>query len=515
METSKSKNISEMEFTNKDSDVNVRTKSETEKEKKLTIIQKIKMIKEFFTVEPFLLCYILPMMILSITVQKFNTEKACLADLNYSQEICDQIQQGVSSDNDTTSVLLEASEVAIDINTWKEPLTKFVPAVLMLNVGAWSDRTGNRKALMMVPIFGDFLASLGYLLSTYYFIEWPLWITALIEALCSTFTGGLVIAISGAYSYVADVTTPESRTFRIGLVAVIVTLGIPVGTSVGGILTESIGYYGTFGVGSTLYLLGFIYAYFRIHDVKRVKEEGSCGTKFMNFLHPRNFWDTFSLLARSRGRRLVQIFAIIWAHIIINGPVIGESSVLYFYTLIRYQMEIVEFSLFTTYVILLGTAGTLIAVGLFSKKMKLHDAILGIIATFSKVIGAFVYAFAPDKTWLYTAAVLDMFGNSGVTAIRSLGTKVVDVNSVGKMCSLIGFVDAIIPIVAVPLYSQVWNNTRDWFPGAIYVLGGALTVPDFLIFVILYMIYKKEEKDIAKNINTKEMYAYENDVTAL
>ncbi|XP_053614632.1 proton-coupled folate transporter-like [Plodia interpunctella] len=509
------KNISEMTYTNKARDINVSGNGENKNAEKLTLIDKIRKIKDFFTVEPFLLCYILPMMILSITVQKFNTEKACRSDLSYSQEICDHIQEGDFTNNDTISILEEASKVAIDVTTWKEPLTKFVPAILMLNIGAWSDRTGNRKALMMVPIFGDFLASLGYLLATYYFVEWPLWITGLIEALCSTFTGGLVIAISGAYSYVADVTSPETRTFRIGIVAVIVTLGIPAGTSIGGILTESIGYYGTFGIGSTLYFLGFIYAYFKIHDVSRVKEEGSCGTKFMNFLHPRNFWETFSLLALSRGRRLAQILLVICAHIIINGPVIGESSVLYFYTLIRYKMEIVEFSLFNTYTILLGTAGTAIAVGIFSKALKLHDTILGMIATTSKVLGTFVYAFAPDRTWLYVAAVLDMFGNSGVTAIRSLGTKVVDPDSVGKICSLIGFVDAIIPIVAVPIYSQLWNSTLDWFPGAIYVLGGVLTMPDFLIFIALYVIHKKQESDTVKNANSKEMYAYENDVTAL
>lgn len=62
----------------------------------------------------------------------------------------------------------------------------------------------------------------------------------------------------------------------------------------------------------------------------------------------------------------------------------------------------------------------------------MHDTILGIIATASKTISSFVYGLAPTKQWYYSGPAFDFFGNSGVTAIRSLGTKVVDPENVGK-----------------------------------------------------------------------------------
>lgn len=53
----------------------------------------------------------------------------------------------------------------------------------------------------------------------------------------------------------------------------------------------------------------------------------------------------------------------------------------------------------------------------------------------------------------------------------------------GKMCSLIGFVETLIPVIYIPLYSKLFSNTVETFPGAVYILGGTMTVPAFIIFM--------------------------------
>lgn len=62
----------------------------------------------------------------------------------------------------------------------------------------------------------------------------------------------------------------------------------------------------------------------------------------------------------------------------------------------------------------------------------MNDSFLGIIATACKTASSFVYGAAQTKYWFYTGPIFDFFGNSGSTAIRSLGTKVVDPDKVGK-----------------------------------------------------------------------------------
>ncbi|CAH0764416.1 unnamed protein product [Diatraea saccharalis] len=426
-----------MELQTDISDVKVNSEVEDKKEKEkakepFSLSKFIEKCFTFFTVEPYLLCYILPSIICSVGVQKLNMEKACRVDLNYTIDVCTKVVNGDTSDNITEEALIGASTLVADMTAWKDPLQTGIPAIFILFVGAWSDRTGNRKALLLIPIIGEVMSLVGLMIGTYYFDELPLWVMGLFQAMSAIFTGGLPVAIMGSYSFIADVTTVESRTFRIGVVATIVTLGIPLGTAISGILTEAVGYYGIFGIAIAMYVIGFIHTLFRIHDVRRTKIEGTFCYKLTQFFHPKNVWDTLSLLFLSRGRMLAQIALVIWAHIVITGPVQGEGTLLYLYTLNRYNMDIVDLSLFSTYSTLVGIAGTAIAVTVFSKWLSMHDSILGIIATTSKVLSSLIYGLAPTRDWFFVGPVFDIFGNSGVTAIRSLGTKIVDADNVGK-----------------------------------------------------------------------------------
>ncbi|XP_047997456.1 proton-coupled folate transporter-like [Leguminivora glycinivorella] len=469
-----------------------------------SLLGKIRAAIAFLTIEPFLLCYILPNSISSIAVQRLNLEKACRVDLGHTKEKCDEWDGNIT---------IQIQSMVADMTTWQVPLTSAIPAIVILFVGAWSDSTGIRKALMLIPIFGELVSAFGLVLTTHYFEEWPLFVTALIEALPTALSGGFSIALMGSYSYLADVTSVESRTFRIGIAAVIVTLGAPAAISISGVLLDAIGYYGIFGLTTTLYAFGLLYTFFRIHDVNPKKTEGTWYQKLINFFHPKNAWDTLYIVFKD-GPNRTKILLVLLAHVVIIGPVFGEGAMLYQYLLFKYSMDDVEISLFFTFSILIGLCGTAVAVTLFSKFMKMHDAILGVIATTCKVISSIVYALAPTRPWFYSGPFFDFFGGTGVTAIRSLGTKVVAPEEVAKMCSLIGLMEAITPVIYTPMYSQMYKATIETLPGAFYLLGGAMTVPAFFIFITLYVIYKKEERDKVKNPESKERYAHENDVTA-
>ncbi|XP_045501745.1 proton-coupled folate transporter-like [Colias croceus] len=487
----------------------------------MSLVERLKFIcipvniVNFFTVEPFLLCYILPSIISGLAVQKLNMVKACRVDLNYSESICEDAVSGNFNDNITLEALDGAQKMVADMTAWQQPLQSGLPAIIILFVGAWSDKTGNRKALMLVPIVGETISAIGLILATYNFLEWPLWITALIEAVPTAVSGGLSIALMGSYSYIADVTTVESRTFRVGIVAVIVTLAFPFGSSISGVLTEAVGYYGIFGINLGLYCFGFIYTFFRVKDVRKEPLKGSFFEIIVQFFNPKNAWDTFSLIILSRGKKLANVLLVVWAHIVVVGPVFGEGPLLYLYVLKKFNMDLVDFSLFSTYSLLMGLAGTTIAVSIFSKLLKMHDALIGVIATSCKITASIVYGLAPSRNWFFSGPAFDFFGNSGTTVIRSLGTKIVEPDEVGKMCSLIGFVEAVVPVIYTPIYSKVYSHTLDTFTGAFYLLGGLMTVPAVFIFIYLYISHRRALKDIVKNPELKEKHAHENAVTVL
>ncbi|XP_041984599.1 proton-coupled folate transporter-like [Aricia agestis] len=480
-----------------------------------TVTQQIKRLFKGITVEPFLLCYILPLALSSATVQKFNMEKACRVDLGYSEDICNKAIGGESDDNITANALTETQVLVADMTAWQSPLQSSVPAIMILFIGAWSDRTGNRKTLMLMPVIGEIISAIGLLFARYFFLEWPLWATAVIEALPTALSGGLSVALMGAYSYVADVTTVEERTFRIGIVGIIVTLGIPLGTSISGILEETVGYYGIFGINAGLYILGFIHTFFTVRDVRRVSTEGTFLQKLKMFFNPLNAWASLSLLVLSPRKQLINIWLIVLAHIIVIGPVSGEGSVQFLYVLQKYGMDVVDYTVFVTCSILVGIAGGAICVTLFSKYLQMHDSLLGIIASTSKVTSSFIYGWAPTNFWFYSGPIFDLFGTSGTPVVRSLGTKVVKPEEIGKMASVIGFVEAIAPAIYTPMYTQIYTMYIDTVPGMFYIVGGIMTIPTIIIYIHIYIMYRHQKRDEVKNPERKEQYAHENAITVL
>ena len=102
--------------------------------------------------------------------------------------------------------------------------------ITILILGPLSDRFG-RKPILLLALFGTFLqgvfavAIVGFNLSPYYFI-----LSYFLTGICGDFTG----LLAGAFSYIADVSTPKWRTFRIGIIEGMLSLGGALGQFVSG-----------------------------------------------------------------------------------------------------------------------------------------------------------------------------------------------------------------------------------------------------------------------------------------
>ncbi|XP_053614360.1 probable peptidoglycan muropeptide transporter SLC46 [Plodia interpunctella] len=499
---------SQFELSNKENE-----DSEEKTKKTLTFREKINKLCKFITVEPFLAIYFISNSLSYVATQKFITERECTVDLNFPSDICYKIVEGID-DNSTFSRKDEVSSAIGDLYTWKQPLEKFLPAIFVLNIGAWSDRTGNRKAIILVPIIGQVLSGATYL-SGIFLPNMPIWIISLTDSIVLTLTGGFTVLLSGVYSYVADATEPEQRTVKMGAIGVISSVSSIIGQLIAGQLTQSTGYTVPIIISLVCSILGVLYTYLKIHDINLKKEEGTLFNKIVNFVNPKNFWESFSLLVLSRGQKLAQIVMVLIGYIVILGPLYGLTATVYNYLLDRYSMNEVEYTQFDSTVQIINTIGTAIGVKLFTDTLKIHDCLLGVISTVCRTASNFIYAFAPNQIWLYTGAVSDIFGNIGVIVIRSLSTKIVDSGDIGKLCSIIAFVDSLIGITAIPLYTQVWVNYKDQFAGAAYLMGSILTIPNFIIMLLLLFIDKKQRRDVVSDPASKDKQAYDNEITSL
>lgn len=52
----------------------------------------------------------------------------------------------------------------------------------------------------------------------------------------------------------------------------------------------------------------------------------------------------------------------------------------------------------------------------------------------------------------------------------------------GKVSSLFGVCEAIVPLIYGPMYSYVYGSTLNTMPGAFFLMGGGLTFPAAIIF---------------------------------
>lgn len=233
------------------------------KAKKFGIREKLMLIRSNITVEPIIACYIMSNVFSGLAVQNLNLEKACRVNLGYDDEVCSALNK-----RQTENYTLEESEVqklTASVQAWKNIVQTTFPCILILFVGSWSDKTGKRKACILLPIVGEVLCCTSFILNTYFFYELPLEITALSD-LFPSLTGGWITVCVGVFSYIGDITTLEMRTFRVGVANLCMSLGIPIGMSLSGILLQKIGYYGIFLISNCLYLTSLIYGYIRLKD---------------------------------------------------------------------------------------------------------------------------------------------------------------------------------------------------------------------------------------------------------
>lgn len=298
----------------------------------------LKQIKNFFretTVEPCLFMYQLCIALSSLTVQNMHLEKSCRVNFQFGDDICDRIR-----DRNTTGLddeLNQVQSLVAKVVAWKFPLQTAIPAVMVLFVGAWSDKNRKRKICILFPITGEIMTNIGLLFATYYFQELSLTATALIEALPAALTGSYIIMFMGMYSFMSDRTTIENRTFRLGIVSICVNLGTPTGTALSGVLLRVLGYYGMFSLLLLLHTFSFVYGLFRLEDTCPLEDTKPCDNNSMdNTKIEKKMLEVFGLVGNTvlvamkprefRGR--TQIFIILALYLIMVGPLYGEC---YFY----------------------------------------------------------------------------------------------------------------------------------------------------------------------------------------
>jgi MFS transporter, DHA1 family, tetracycline resistance protein len=321
-------------------------------------------------------------------------------------------------------------------------------------LGALSDRFG-RRPVLLVSLLG---AGLDYL------------VMGLAPTLAWLFAARLVAGLTAANitvanAYIADVTPPQDRAKRYGLVGAAFGLGFIVAPAVGGVL----GTYGLrlpFFVAAAVVLVNWLYGYFILPESLPAERRKPFRIRQAN---------PVGSVRRLGAYRGVPALAVVV--VVANMAYLFLQSVWVLYTSLRFGWGPLENGLALT---VLGVLTALVqGIGIRPILTKLGERRAVVLGLASSVTSFVLYAIVPEGWMLLGVMVVGSLGGIAGPSLQGLISRSVSDSEQGSvqgaLASLASFTAVVSPLLATSLFSYFTSPRAPFeLPGAPFLFGAAL-----------------------------------------
>ncbi|WP_233446805.1 MFS transporter [Ideonella azotifigens] len=321
-------------------------------------------------------------------------------------------------------------------------------------LGALSDRFGRRPVLLM-GFSGLAVSFFGTALATEY------WMLVAVRL----FSGAMQANAAVANAYVADITPPEDRAKRYGMLGAMFGLGFILGPVIGGLL-GGINLRLPFFVAGTLALCNWLYGFFVLPESLPPDRRQPFSWKKVNpvgsLIHLMELKGIGALLVVIAFASLAQF-------------ILHTTWALYTELKFGWDPEQIGASLFAVGVMSVLVQGVLI--GRFTKWMPLEKlAIVGLISSSLCYAG---WGAATEGWMMYAVIAANVFGFAAATTLQSLVSNAADPKSQGQTMGAVSGLSSLMmvlaPVIGPLLLKEVAHLPRgDWRIGAPYYLCALL-----------------------------------------
>jgi MFS transporter, DHA1 family, tetracycline resistance protein len=332
-------------------------------------------------------------------------------------------------------------------------LANFVSSPVL---GALSDRFGRRPVLL-----------LGFAgLATSFFVTalaTALWMLVLVRL----FSGAMQSNISIANAYVADITAPEDRARRFGLLGAMFGIGFILGPVIGGVLGD-IDVRLPFVVAGCLALLNFAYGLFVLPESLPPQRR-------------RPFeWRRANPVAALRGLvALKGVGALVWVIALASLAQFMLHMTWVLYTKFRFGWGPgqVGWSLFAVGVVSALSQGVLLKPAL----ARLGPRRLAVVAMCSGAVAYAAFGLATASWMIYLIIALNLLGGMATAAVQSIVSNAADARAQGQTMGAVSSLNSLMAVMApvISLEMLRWVSHRpadDWLLGLPLYTASALMV---------------------------------------
>lgn len=328
-------------------------------------------------------------------------------------------------------------------------------------LGGLSDRFG-RRPVILISAFG---------------LAVDLVIMALAPTLAWLFVGRLLSGVtaasqSTAAAYIADVTPPEQRTQRFGLLSGIFGIGLILGPAAGGLLSE-IDVRAPFWAAAALTALGWLYGLLVLPESLAPENRAPFPWRAASPVK------SFGILAKYEG-----LASLTGMMMLVQLAAHAVNTLFMLYTAHRYGWKPVDVGL----LLMAYSAGTIAMMALVSPKLvQLLGERIVILSGLAALAGGFLLlGLAPSGWWFSAACALVCLGNIAVPPLQALLTNKVGPDEQGRLQGALSALMALTGMVGPILFTQIfaWSISAGAAPaksGIALLLGGLLAVLAWLL----------------------------------
>ncbi|XP_071951469.1 proton-coupled folate transporter-like [Antedon mediterranea] len=461
----------------------------------------IKSLRHLVTVEPVSFLFFTSLFLQNGGGQQFIFYKLCYLEYNLT-DVCWNLTLGQKMDQYQDIEDYTISATAHWMIYMNLPLT--IPAIFTtICFGGWSDKYG-RKPMMIIPAVGFLIMSIFQMFQVLR-MDMPLGIT-LIGNFIAGMSGGFVTITFATFSYIADITTKENRTLRIGILQSMTFSSSIVGLLTSGVIVQNreYGFLLLYCLIALLNILIVVYTqfwllesigpntdpYFQTIRTTEEKEtettsrpsevsEIECKTCFSDMWSPRNFKIVYRDVMKKRQHfdRFI-LFLLFVSLFILQMVLAGDNQMFALYAKDSFHLSPAQTGYFTASKNAVLFLFTVLGVWLL-RKFNLNEmrcCSLSFIVFLSGYIG---FSLAKSESTLW--AMLILLSPSGLVGgiIRGAISRTVGPDEQGSIFAAMSSMENLMVFVAAFMFNILYPVTKDILNGGFvyFVMAELLIIP--------------------------------------